>query len=207
MLTTCTYNVHVHSPELCVSFLSTSLPLFLTSFLSAYQELVSSGPTPSAPPPGYASHHPPSPPHGMQWSVWSVHGGHPSPISPHHLHPPAQAHLPAHLSRSDPLAVSTLQLHQVRLSVIHTLSLPLKKHYCNVMISSPPPPPHTHTRSFMTTERLHRLHPTARRVQQMHSSCPACKPVPNRQLWTRLQLHGAHTPLFNRQSFSRRARS
>ena len=94
------------------------------------QDLVHSGPTPTAPPPDHT--HPPTLlppshpttliPQGMQWSVWSAHGGHLSP--PHHFphlsppqHPPhlSPTHHTHHIptSRSDPLAISTLQLHQV----------------------------------------------------------------------------------------------
>ncbi|CAI8026630.1 Autophagy-related protein 9A [Geodia barretti] len=94
------------------------------------QDVVHSGPTPTAPPPDHTHHStllPPSHPttlipQGMQWSVWSAHGGHLSP--PHHFphlspphHPPhfSPTHHPHHIptSRSDPLAISTLQLHQI----------------------------------------------------------------------------------------------
>ena len=105
--------------------------------------MVNSGPTPTAPPPPPHDHthsptlllpplHP-SPtttvPPGMQWSVWSGHGGHhlfpPPHHHPHfhhhhhhhHLSPIHHPHIPT--SRSDPLALSTLQLHQVH--IVHSI--------------------------------------------------------------------------------------
>ena len=83
--------------------------------IPSLQQLVSSGP--SAPPPDYThtpSHHlPPSQHHNMQWSVWSVHAAHSPTTLHHHTHYLNQTHTPIPVSRSDPLAVSTLQLHKV----------------------------------------------------------------------------------------------
>ena len=112
--------------------LSHTLTLLLSFSPLISQELVSSGASPSALPPGYThthcttSHPPPPSPHAMQGSVWGAPHSMTAPNHHyhyhHHPHSTTHPHMSPPLSHSDPMAVSsseTLQLHQVLFTVLH----------------------------------------------------------------------------------------
>ena len=109
------YSVHVHVLYTCVWQCTRTCISMVLSYACVWvfflQEFVSSDPVPTAPPPHYHQGVGLAPPtQSMQWSVWSVWSGHPTPPG----HPPSSSSSP--LSHSDPMAASTLdtlQLHQV----------------------------------------------------------------------------------------------